>query len=136
MRAANGTHLSFCPRPIVPRHLGRLGQPKNVADAGPSPESEQDGPCTPSFVSIEVNLSNEPTSARAGASYVGFPSPPLAIEIAIERARPIARVTALRFKSQNFTILAKMYQTLKKVPPHAGLNEVTAPVLEWTYPDI
>ena len=68
MRAVNGAYLSFCPRPIVPRHLGRLGQPKNVADAGPSPESEPDGSCTPSFVSIEVNLSNEPTSARACAS--------------------------------------------------------------------
>ena len=33
-----------------------ITQPKNVADAGPSPESEPDGSCTPSFVSIEVNL--------------------------------------------------------------------------------
>ena len=122
MRAANGAHLSFCPRLIVPRHLGRLGQPKNVAAAGPSPESEPDGPCTPSFVSIEVNLSNEPTSARAGASYVGFPSPPLAIEIAIERARPIARATAARFKSLKFIILGKVDQTVKKPTPHAGLN--------------
>ena len=68
MQAANGAHLSFPPSPIVSRHLERLGQPKNVADAGPSPESEPDGSCTPSFVSIEVNLSNELTSARAGAS--------------------------------------------------------------------
>ena len=59
MQAENGAHLSICPQPIVPRHFRRLGQPKNVADAGPSPESEPDRPCTPSFVSIEVNLANE-----------------------------------------------------------------------------
>ncbi len=108
MRATNCAHLSFCPRPIVSRHLGRLGQPKNVADAGPSPESEPDGSCAPSFVYIEVNLSNEPTSARASASQVRFPSPTRAIEIAIERARPIARATAVRFKSLKFIILQKV----------------------------
>jgi hypothetical protein len=59
--------------------------------------------------------------AQAQTKHVFHP-PPRAIEIAIVRARRIARATAARFKSQNFTILAEMYQTVKKVPPHAGLR--------------
>ena len=56
MQAENGAHLSICPQPIVPRHFRRLGQPKKVADAGPSPESKPDDYCAPSFLCIEVNL--------------------------------------------------------------------------------
>ena len=68
MQAANGAYLSFCRRPIVPRHLRRLGQPKTVADAGPSPESEPDGSHTPSFVCIEVNLQYKCASTSTFAS--------------------------------------------------------------------
>jgi len=97
MKAANGVHLSFCPRPIVPGHLGRLGQPKNVADAGSSPEREPDDSRTPSFVSIEVNLQCKRASTAIFASYVRFPPPPRAIESAIDRAPRNARATAVRF---------------------------------------
>ena len=45
------------------------------------------------------------------------------IEIAIERARPIARATAGRFKSQKFIILALINRTVKKVGTHAGLSK-------------
>ena len=68
MQAANGVHLSVPPSPIVSQHLRRLGQPKIVANAAPGPQTISERSCTPSFVSVEVDLSNEPTSARAGAS--------------------------------------------------------------------
>ena len=76
MQAANGAHLSFPPRPTVVRHFRRLGQPKNVAEVVPSPESEPDGSWTPSFVFIKVNLQYKCASTSQFASYVRFPSPP------------------------------------------------------------
>jgi hypothetical protein len=88
-----------------------------------SPESKPDDYCTPSFVCIEVNLQYKSASTSQFASYVRFPSPPRAIESAIERARPNARATALRFNSLKFTLLGKIHQTLKKPTPHAGLTE-------------
>ena len=68
MQAANGVHLSVTPSPIVSQHLRRLGQPKIVAKAAPGPQTISGRSCTPSFVYIGVNLSNEPAGARAGAS--------------------------------------------------------------------
>ena len=60
--------------------------------------------------------------AQVHPKYVFHP-PPRAIEIVIVRARPNARATAARFKSQNFTILAIVNRTVKNVPPHAGLKK-------------
>ena len=68
MQAANGVHLSVPPSPVVSQHLKRLGQPKIVANAAPGPPTISERSCTPSFVSIEANLSNEPAGARARAS--------------------------------------------------------------------
>ena len=68
MQAANGAHLSFPPRPTVVRHFRRLGQPKNVAEVVPSPDSEPDGSWTPSFVFIKVNLQYKCASTSQFAS--------------------------------------------------------------------
>ena len=68
-----------------------------------------------------IYQTSPPAHAQAHPKYIFHP-PPRAIEIAIERARPNARATAVRFKLPKFTILAKVYRTVKKVPPHAGLT--------------
>ena len=61
-----------------------------------------------------------------------FPPPPRAIESAIERARPNARATALRFNSLKFYILGKVDQTVKKPTPHAGLKRVARKIIYGT----
>jgi hypothetical protein len=92
-------HLSFCPRPIVPRRLRRLGQPKKVADAGPSPESEPDDFCTPSLNCFYKSKSIKRARLRTCRRIISRFSlpPPRAIEIDIVRALPNARATALRY---------------------------------------
>ena len=59
--------------------------------------------------------------AQAHPKYVSHP-PRAPLKSPLHARAPNARATAVRFKSQNFTILAKVYLTVKKVPPHAGLK--------------